>query len=467
MPGCVVDGLTWRPFGRSRPVLDHLDLTIGPGERVLLAGPSGSGKSTLLRAVAGLLLTADSGDLSGHVTVGGLAPQAVPGSVGLVLQDPGAGVVASTIGRDVAFGLENVSGASLTGCRPRVRAALRRGRPDDVAGQLAGHAQRRRVPAARARGGARHGAVRAAARRADGDARRRHRCGCAHGRRRRRRPTGPHPRRRRAPARRLARPRRPARRARCLGLRRGRRRAAPGSLRARGVPCGARDLGPGRAGPRAPRARPGAGAGRGGRARARRPRRRRSLGRPGRVHRSRRLGEPSRTTLAVDGVDLEARAGRSVALVGPSGAGKSSLMSALGGLVAPGWRHRRGRPAAHPRRGRRPREPRATGSPRRTSGPPPTSPGSSPGCRSGQRRASSDAPFATTCSRRRSRSGTTPPPPDAAPTPCSRPSGWRTSPTPTRASSPAASSAASPWPRPSPTGRHSSSLTSPRSGRTA
>lgn len=104
----TVRGLTWRPYGRSRPVLAGLDLRIAPGERVLLAGPSGSGKSTLLRGIAGLLLTADSGDLSGKVTIDGQAPQDRPGAVGLVLQDPGAGVVASTIGRDVAFGLENV-----------------------------------------------------------------------------------------------------------------------------------------------------------------------------------------------------------------------------------------------------------------------------------------------------------------------------------------------------------------------
>jgi energy-coupling factor transport system ATP-binding protein len=75
---------------------------------VLLVGPSGSGKSTLLRAIAGLLLTADAGDLTGSVTVDGAAPGVVAGSVGLVLQDPGAGVVASTVARDVAFGLENV-----------------------------------------------------------------------------------------------------------------------------------------------------------------------------------------------------------------------------------------------------------------------------------------------------------------------------------------------------------------------
>ena len=102
-----VAGLSWRPYGRARPVLDGLDITIAAGERVLLAGPSGSGKSTLLRALAGLLLTADSGELAGEVTLDG-EPDHRAGAVGLVLQDPGAGVVASTIGRDVAFGLENV-----------------------------------------------------------------------------------------------------------------------------------------------------------------------------------------------------------------------------------------------------------------------------------------------------------------------------------------------------------------------
>jgi energy-coupling factor transport system ATP-binding protein len=104
-------------------VLDGLRLAVEPGERVLLAGPSGSGKSTLLRALAGLLLTADSGELSGAVRIDGEDPQQVPGSVGLVLQDPGAGVVASTTGRDVAFGLENV-GVPRDEMPSRVAAAL-------------------------------------------------------------------------------------------------------------------------------------------------------------------------------------------------------------------------------------------------------------------------------------------------------------------------------------------------------
>ncbi|MBD3785156.1 MAG: ABC transporter ATP-binding protein, partial [Micrococcales bacterium] len=118
-----VEDLTWRPYGRREPVLREVRLTLRPGERVLLAGPSGAGKSTLLRALTGLLGSAEAGELTGSVTLDGAPPGSRPGATGLVLQEPGSGVVAATVGRDVAFGLENV-GAPRELMPDRVTAAL-------------------------------------------------------------------------------------------------------------------------------------------------------------------------------------------------------------------------------------------------------------------------------------------------------------------------------------------------------
>jgi len=106
--GAVVDisDLTWSPFGRREPVLTGITMHIEAGSRVLLTGPSGSGKSTLLRALAGVLTVTETGDLTGSVLVDGSRPAG--SSVGLMVQDPADALVAGRVGRDVAFGPENV-----------------------------------------------------------------------------------------------------------------------------------------------------------------------------------------------------------------------------------------------------------------------------------------------------------------------------------------------------------------------
>jgi multiple sugar transport system ATP-binding protein len=56
---------TRRYPGADRPAVDHLDLTVGDGEFVVLVGPSGCGKTTSLRMIAGLE-TVDAG----HIYIG-------------------------------------------------------------------------------------------------------------------------------------------------------------------------------------------------------------------------------------------------------------------------------------------------------------------------------------------------------------------------------------------------------------
>jgi energy-coupling factor transport system ATP-binding protein len=113
-------GWGWRHGGRLAWAVDGLDLTIEPGERVLLLGASGSGKSTLLAALAGVLGD-DEGEARGSLAVGGERP--APGRAGFVLQDPESQVILPRVGDDVAFGPENL-GVPAAEIHRRVPAAL-------------------------------------------------------------------------------------------------------------------------------------------------------------------------------------------------------------------------------------------------------------------------------------------------------------------------------------------------------
>ncbi|MFL1437885.1 ABC transporter ATP-binding protein [Nocardiopsis protaetiae] len=111
-PGARVElsGWGWRHAGRDAHTLRGVDLTIEPGERVLLLGASGTGKSTLLHALAGL--TGEDGAIGGEeeglLLVDGEQARRGRAGVGLVAQDPESQIVMARVGDDVAFGPENL-----------------------------------------------------------------------------------------------------------------------------------------------------------------------------------------------------------------------------------------------------------------------------------------------------------------------------------------------------------------------
>ncbi len=85
-----------------------LELSIQPGERVLVLGASGAGKSTLLAGLAGVLGGDDEGESTGTLEVDDRPPSHSRGRAGLLLQDPDAQVILARVGDDVAFACENL-----------------------------------------------------------------------------------------------------------------------------------------------------------------------------------------------------------------------------------------------------------------------------------------------------------------------------------------------------------------------
>ncbi|MDW3710648.1 MULTISPECIES: ABC transporter ATP-binding protein [unclassified Pseudomonas] len=85
--GVQVEGLRFG-YGRDEPVLDGLDLSIAPGEKVAIVGASGGGKSTLVQLLLGLY-TAQAGTIRfGGASLEEIGLERVREHVAVVLQHP-------------------------------------------------------------------------------------------------------------------------------------------------------------------------------------------------------------------------------------------------------------------------------------------------------------------------------------------------------------------------------------------
>jgi energy-coupling factor transport system ATP-binding protein len=99
-------------FSQAEPTLHDINLSIYPGEKILIVGPSGSGKSTLGHCINGLIPFSYQGEIKGKLTINGLDTKQqnifeLSKIVGTVLQDSDGQFVGLTAGEDIAFALEN------------------------------------------------------------------------------------------------------------------------------------------------------------------------------------------------------------------------------------------------------------------------------------------------------------------------------------------------------------------------
>lgn len=97
---------------QKEPTLQNINLTIMPGEKVLIVGPSGSGKSTLAHCINGLVPFSYTGEITGSLRIGGKDPAdlglfGLSKIVGTVLQDTDGQFIGLTVAEDIAFALEN------------------------------------------------------------------------------------------------------------------------------------------------------------------------------------------------------------------------------------------------------------------------------------------------------------------------------------------------------------------------
>ncbi len=108
-----IQNLSYTYPNMSEPTLSGIDLHIDDGEFVLLLGASGSGKSTLIQCLNGLVPKVAGGNLEGVIVVNGkdvrdYKVHQLASDVVIIFQNPDTQLFSLTVGKDVAFGPENL-----------------------------------------------------------------------------------------------------------------------------------------------------------------------------------------------------------------------------------------------------------------------------------------------------------------------------------------------------------------------
>jgi ATP-binding cassette subfamily B protein len=139
----------------TEPVLQDLDLRIGPGERVAIFGPNGSGKTTLANLVLGLYRPDGGRLLADGIPYDDLDATHLRRSMGVVLQEPI--IFRGSVAENIAYGYPSATAEQI--CRAAEWAmadafieALPHGYDTDVGdeGGLLSGGQRQRIAIARA-----------------------------------------------------------------------------------------------------------------------------------------------------------------------------------------------------------------------------------------------------------------------------------------------------------------------------
>ncbi len=108
----ICRSLSYAYPGHVRPVIDQVDLSLIPGQMILIKGANGSGKSTLSRLICGAIPADERAGLSGQIEANGqdithASLSIISRYIGLVMTNPENQLFMPSVEHELAFGLEN------------------------------------------------------------------------------------------------------------------------------------------------------------------------------------------------------------------------------------------------------------------------------------------------------------------------------------------------------------------------